>query len=60
MLYSKQTSNPVAYVDSGTDTCIAGVGWIPLAYTNRKANLVGYDERFTKKSGLNICTVATK
>ena len=60
MLYSMKTLNPVAYVDSGADTCIAGVGWIPLAYTNRKANLVGYDERSTKKSGLDICTVATK
>jgi len=60
MLYSTTTSHPVAYVDSGADTCIAGNGWIPLSYTNRKANLVGYDARSTKKSGLDICTVATK
>ena len=31
-----------------------------MAYTGRKANLVGYDERSTKKSGLDICTLATK
>ena len=50
----------MAYVDSGADTCIAGAGWIPLSYTGRKANLVGYDDCSTKKTGLDICTIATK
>ena len=44
----------------GADSCIGGNGWVVHAYTGRKANLVGYDERTTKKSNLDICTLMTK
>ena len=55
------TSNQaMAYADGGADSCIGGNGWVVHAYTGRKANLVGYDERNTKKDNLDICTLLTK
>ena len=59
-LFNASRTEPVAFVDGGADSCIGGIGWTPLSYTGRKANLVGYDDRHTKKSGLDICTLATK
>ena len=59
-LFNASHTEPVAFVDRGADSCIGGIGWTPIAYTGHKANLVGYDDRHTKKSGLDICTLATK
>ena len=58
--YNTTASNPIAYADGGADSCIGGNGWKVLEYTGRKANLIGYDERSTKKNDLNICTLAIK
>ena len=46
-LYQSSQAEPVAFVDGGADT-------------GCKANLVGYDDRHTKKSGLDICTLVMK
>ena len=54
------STQPMAFADGGADSCIGGNGWVVHAYTGRKANLVGYDERSTKKSNLDICTLMTK
>ena len=59
-LFNASLTQPVAFVDGGADSCIGGIGWTPIVYTGRKANLVGYDDRHTKKSGLDICTLLTK
>ena len=58
--YTTTSMNPIAFADGGADSCIGGHGWKVLEYTGRKANLVGYDERSTKKSNLDICTLATR
>ena len=47
-------------MDGGADSCIGGIGLHILAYTGHKANLVGYDDRHTKKDGLDICTLVTR
>ena len=57
---SSRHTDPIVFVDGGADSCIGGVGWTPIVYTGRKANLVGYDDRHTRKSGLDICLLVTK
>ena len=59
-VYKNSKLEPVVYMDGGADSCIGGIGWHILAYTRRKANLVGYDDCHTKKDGLDICTLVTR
>ena len=59
-LFNASHAEPIAFVDGEADSCIGGIGWTPIVYTGHKANLVGYDDRHTKKSGLDICALATK
>jgi hypothetical protein len=50
----------MALLDGGCDTGLLGEGWYILSYTGRVANIVGFDEFITKKSGLPIFTGITK
>ena len=46
--------------DSGCDTGLLGTDWYVLEYTNRFANVVGFDEFAAQKSGLPIVVAVTK
>ena len=45
-------------VDGGADTCLVGKGHIMLEITERKANVIGFDDGLTR-SNLPIGTAAT-
>ena len=57
---SVQDKFAVTYTNGGADSCMGRDSWKVEEYTGRKANLVGYDDRNTKKTGLDICTLTTK
>ena len=42
------------------DTGLLGTDWYVLEYTNQYANVVGFDEFVTRKSGLPIVVAVTK
>ena len=46
-------------IDTGADTCVLGQGWSPVAFTDRKVNVVGFDEKMAIKKGLPIVTAIT-
>ena len=46
-------------IDNGADTSVIGHGWKVIAYSNRKVNVVGFDERSAVKKGLPIVTAVT-
>ena len=50
----------VVVADGGCDTGLLGTGWYILEYTNRYANVVGFDEFAARKSGLPIVVAVTK
>ena len=50
----------VVVADGGCDTRLLGTNWYVLEYTNRYANVVGFDEFVAHKSGLPIVIAVTK
>ena len=50
----------IVVADGGCDTGLLGTDWYVLEYTNRYANVVGFDEFVARKSGLPIVVAVTK
>jgi len=46
-------------MDNGADTSVIGKGWTIVAYTSRKANVVGFDKNAAVKRGLPIVSAIT-
>ena len=46
-------------MDNGVDTSVIGQGWTVVAYTSRKANVVGFDKNAAVKRGLPIVSAVT-
>ena len=58
--HSMFKDNIYAISDGGAESCILGTNAKVLTYTGRKANLVGYDPKHTKKFGVSIVTALIK
>jgi hypothetical protein len=55
--HTYHTNEYTSIVDGGADTMVLGYGWKFLeTYTERKVNIVGFDENVTKKYGCPIGT----
>ena len=50
----------IVVADGGCDTGLLSTDWYVLEYTNRYANVVGFDEFVARKSGLPIIITMTK
>ena len=50
----------IVVADGGCDTSLLGTNWYVLKYTNRYANVVGFDEFIARKSRLPIVVAMTK
>ena len=50
----------IVVADGGCDTGLLSTNWYVLEYTNRYANVVGFDEFIACKSGLPIVVAMTK
>ena len=46
-------------MDNGADTSVIGKGWLVVAYTQMKANIVGFDKKAAVKKGLPIVSAVT-
>ena len=46
-------------MDNGADTTVIGKGWLVVAYTQRKANVIGFDKKAAVKKGLPIVSAVT-
>ena len=49
----------LSIADNGADTCVIGDGWHIESYTSRKANLVGFDAKASRETGMPIVSAVT-
>ena len=59
ILASMREEGYLSIADGGADTSVIGDGWYVIAYTQRMANIIGFDEYSARKHGLPIVTAST-
>ena len=59
LLAAMREEGYMSIADGGADTSVIGDGWYVTSYTQRTANIVGFDEYSARKHGLPIVSAST-